>query len=783
MRTWIEPNDQLVPEEWRSEFDLSDIVTKTLLRRGFSSLQDVREFLEPDSYVPASPFDLPGMETAVDLLTRALNLQEGVCIWGDYDVDGQTATSVLQLALENLGIKTFSYVPVRATESHGINQKKLEKIIHGKRLEGGTSTIDYRSVQILLTCDTGISANSEIDYALSQGIDVIVTDHHELPPLLPKADAIINPKLLPANHPLSALPGVGVAYKLVEALYNRCDLMPNQVEEFLDLVALGIVADLALLHGDTRYLLQKGLRILRETKRPGLLEIARQAEIDLSLANEELIGYEIAPRLNAIGRLGDANKAVTLLTTKENAEARRIALEIEGMNNHRKLITNQVFQAAVSQVERDPELLKHPALILFHPDWPAGILGICASRLVERYHLPAILIQANRSEPGRGSARSIEGFNITELLQENENYLLSYGGHALAAGFSIDSSKIEDFRQSMFQSIQKLGVPSAPALYIDANISLSDLQPKLASELERLGPFGPGNPPVVLKCQNLSVILDKTIGRQAEHRLVTVSNEQNEHQKIIWWQGAGYPLPESKFDLAVTVRSTNYQGIEQLQVEWIEARTSDREISLGETARQTKYYDFRNENNPIQILENFLKNESGVIWAESDTTRLLSKHDFRFVSRIRLYPAETLIVWTIPAHPSLLHEAVERVLPEKIVLFAVSPTVDEVEMFLHQLAGMVKYVITHQNGLVAIDHLAASLAQTRESIQCGLDWLEAKGSIRQKIVNDESQISIGGKTDSEKAVLAYQRLEKMLAEVHSYRSYYKHSGIEAIFSE
>ena len=292
---------------------------------------------------------------------------------------------------------TSPCAPTKPTE---FNQPVLERIFARDIHAAHGWQPGFPPVNLLLTCDTGITSHIALEHARSQGVDVIITDHHELPDELPAALAAINPHLLPAGHPLETLPGVGVAYKLVEALHQAVGI-EQASDGFLDLAALGIVADLALQTADTRFILQRGLASLRNPARPGLLAILELAEIDPTNLNEEHIAYELAPRLNALGRLGDANLCVELLTTTDRGQARPLATQLEVLNNRRKLQTDQVFRGALAQIERDPDLASGSAIVLANPAWPAGVIGIVASRLVERFQRPAILIATPEGEAGR----------------------------------------------------------------------------------------------------------------------------------------------------------------------------------------------------------------------------------------------------------------------------------------------------------------------------------------------------------------------------------------------
>jgi single-stranded-DNA-specific exonuclease len=313
---WTEPAPVLVSSELRGVVGGHSLVAEILARRGFRSPEAALSFLDPDRYTPSHPEELPDMVIAAQRLHDAMARHERIAVWGDFDVDGQTATTLLVSTLRNLGGDVVYYIPNRLTESHGIHIESLERVL-------------AQGIRVLLTCDTGIAAHEAIAFAKTRGVSVLVTDHHDLPDELPQADALVNPKRLATGNPLRELPGVGVAYKLVE-------LLDESPERHLDLVALGIVADVAEQTGETRYLLQRGLERLRRTQRIGLQAIFEMARIDPTHLSAEHIGFGVGPRLNALGRLGDANQSVELFTTNDRGRARILAAQLEGLNAKRQ---------------------------------------------------------------------------------------------------------------------------------------------------------------------------------------------------------------------------------------------------------------------------------------------------------------------------------------------------------------------------------------------------------------------------------------------------------------
>ncbi len=357
MRKWIEPSDQTIAEGLFSLTRGSLLAARALARRGYADVRLARAFLDPDCFQPAEPGEMPGLDRAKLRLWTAMQNREHILVWGDFDVDGQTATAILVETLTELGGKVSYHIPIRAKESHGVGLNVLRELLE----------VSNDPPRLVLTCDTGISAYDAIAYANERDVDVIVTDHHELPTrhagedeieeiqeLLPLAYAIVSPRLLPQNHGLSGLPGAGVAYKLAEALYRHAGY-PGGVSKYQDLAALGIVADVALLTGETRFLLQRGLECLRGSQRVGLQAIYEMSGLVPASMTEEQIGFVLAPRLNALGRLSDANPAVELLTTKDAGRARVLAMELEGWNSQRQLMTGQVLKAAQDQIGKDTD--------------------------------------------------------------------------------------------------------------------------------------------------------------------------------------------------------------------------------------------------------------------------------------------------------------------------------------------------------------------------------------------------------------------------------------------
>ena len=745
---------------------LAPLIGQLLVQRGMTDSAAAQAFLFPDSYTPTPAEALPGLSAAADRVAQAIRAGDPICVWGDFDVDGQTSTTVLVQTIQTLGADVTYHIPVRQHESHGVNIENLARII-------------AQGAKLIVTCDTGITAHQAVEYAQDRGVDMVITDHHDLPPELPNAAAIVNPKLLPPEHPLATLAGVGVAYKLAEKLLTEARGRKTEAEprssvlgqpsELLDLVALGLVADLALLRGDTRYLVQRGLDALRNTQRLGLKTIFELAELNPAHLTEEHIGFTLGPRLNALGRLGDANPIVELLTTSDPVRARLLASQLEGLNAQRKLLCDQVYQAAEAQLRAHPELLAQPVLVLAHPQWPGGVVGIVASRLVERYGKPAILLTAQPDQPIRGSARSIEGLNITAAIAAQTELLLGFGGHPMAAGLSLEAEKLSEFRRKLGKTVEKMLGESqleAATLQIDNWLPLDEANLELAEALEMLAPFGPGNEKPKFASRGLTIKATSKLGKNQEHLKLTVEDETGASQSVLWWDGGSEELPTGKFDLAYTLRASNWRGARQAQLELVDFRVLESE-QIEVKSQQLEVVDFRNAENPREQLAAF--DFPFQLWAEGSEKKALSGRN-----RLELEPAETLVLWTTPPGPEELRAALKAVQPEKVIVFAIDPGADEFKPFLERLAGLVKYVLNQKTGQTSLAELAAATAQRAGTVRLGLDWLAKRGQVTvAERAGGQLTLTAGGASDEKAAETASNQLLSSLKESAAYRKHFQ----------
>jgi single-stranded-DNA-specific exonuclease len=782
VKEWLDPQEIAVPEPLGSAVGGHPLVAQTLVRRGFNDVAAARAFLDPDRYQPAGPEELPGMAEAIERLEQSVRQGETILVWGDFDVDGQTSTALLVSTLEDLAVRQGGlrratvrfHIPHRQRESHGIKASVLERLIG----EG---------VDLVLTCDTGVTAHESVALAQTQGVDVVITDHHDLSTSLPDAYAVVNPKLLPQEHPLRQLPGVGVAYKLAEALYDRMGY-PGEVAQYLDLVALGIVADVAVQTGDVRYLLQRGLEELRNTRRLGLQVMMELADLEAQWLTEEHIGFVLAPRMNALGRLAEASSSVEFLTTDDLSRARILASEMEGLNAQRKLLCDQITQAAEAQLERDHSLLEYGALVLSDAHWEPGVIGVVAGRLAERYQKPTILIATPAGELGRGSARSVEGCDIRAALAAHGEMLHRFGGHPMAAGLAIDAERIPEFRRALSRTVLAMrdaaGDRKVPlgSLQIDGYLPLADLSLDLVEELERLAPFGPGNPPLTLASKGLTLTSHSAIGRTGEHLQLIVEDEGGVAQRVIWWQGGGSSLPQGRFDLAYVVRASDYRGQRDVQVEWVDARSIETSTLPSPPAPTgaVDVVDYRRAPDPRGLLDRLRSQGDVQVWGEAG-----HRAEVGGLDRQELAPAKALAIWTTPPGPGELRAAVERVSPETVYLFGIDPGLDDMEGFLQRLAGLVKRALKAHGGRVRVSTLAAATAQREATVRMGLEWLASHGHVW-VLEGDEGEGEVrlveGSGTAAADLSPVTARLRESLQETAAYRAYFARADEEMLVS-
>jgi single-stranded-DNA-specific exonuclease len=742
---WQEPVKVDVPEDLLAFVGGHPMVAERLVKLGMTDIASARSFLDSSEYKTSSPFELPDVEGAVDRLDRAIRSSEPVLIWGDFDVDGQTATALLYSGLKKLGANVQYHVPLRHGEGHGIYLPRLRDWLS-------------RGIGLMITCDTGITAHESVDVAQGSGVDVIITDHHLLEETLPRAHSVINPMRLPDGHKLRDLPGVGVAYQLIAALTSSASSAQG-TDDLLDLVALGIVADVAKQTNETRYLLQRGIEMMRVTSRPGLRALLEMAEIDPLELDETDIGFGLAPRLNAQGRLSDAKDCVELLTTTDAARAQELAGQLESLNARRKLESKMIEDSAEYMLERDPSLLEYAVIVLSYPGWSGGVAGIVANRLAETWHKPVVLL-CEEGDQAFGSARSVHGVNITQALHECRDLLLKFGGHSQAAGMTLRRDDIFDFRRRVSQAVraQAPDLAEEPTLDIDGYICLPDVSLDFAADLRRLAPFGNGNPPLTLATRDLRLVRSRGLGRRRDHLELLVEDRAGNRQKVFWWNAGNAELPESRFDLACTLRISRYKGRIEPILELVDLRPiASEEIEVDSAPAQFVIEDHRGHHDPRSKLAEMLElYHDAIVWREGGA-------GIEGLSRNELKPAGTLIIWTPPPGPEEWSAALEIVKPRRLVLLDGDPVETSLESFLQRLGGLIKFVIGSRLGRTTLDQLAAATAQRTGAVRYGLMLYGHSGRLSVNLREDGSVMIEKGPTS--RSLPDRESLERLLRNV------------------
>lgn len=488
-------------ERMRRDLAVPAVIARILFNRGITDTLSARRFLNPSLDQLLDPFLLTGMSAAVARTLDALRAQEPILVYGDYDVDGVTGTAVLVRALQRLGAKASFYIPHRVEEGYGISEAGIDEAVR-------------RGVRLLISVDCGITANREVEYARRRGVEVIITDHHQPGPL-PLAVAVINPKREDCPYPFKDLSGVALGFKLADALCRAQGADPDLLWEDLDLVALGCAADIVPLVGENRVLVRHGLDRMQTTRNVGLRSLIESVGLEGRPIGTGQVVFVLAPRINAVGRMGNATEAVDLLTTADADAARRAASRLEVQNQLRREADDRTLAEALDMIEKEVDIERDCAIVLASETWHPGVIGIVASRIVEKVQLPTVLIALN-GRHGKGSARSIPGFDLYGALCRCRGGLSAFGGHKYAAGLTIDRAQVEAFRQTFQQAVREMLAPDGltPKITVDEELSLGQVDDRLIGMLREFAPFGPQNMRPVLVSRGVEVVgSPATVGR------------------------------------------------------------------------------------------------------------------------------------------------------------------------------------------------------------------------------------------------------------------------------
>ncbi|MBD1858971.1 MULTISPECIES: single-stranded-DNA-specific exonuclease RecJ [Leptolyngbya] len=559
-RWYIHPDQSDRAIQLALETNRSPLLTQVLLNRGLETFEDIQEFLDPQQELPSALEDFPDLAVSLELLINAINDKTRIAICGDYDADGMTSTALLLRALRYLGGRVDYAIPSRMSEGYGINTRIVEEFYE----EG---------VGIILTVDNGIAAHQPIERARELGLTIIVTDHHDLPPELPNANAILNPKLIAEESPYRSMAGVGVAYVLALCLAQSFGQTRELQNSLLELFTLGTIADLAPLTGVNRRWVKRGLQLLPKSKMAGI-----QALIQIAgLSNEknlkpEAIGFRLGPRINAIGRIGDPQVVIELLVTDDDGVALEQAMKCEIENKRRQQLCEQIEKEAIEYYEDSSfDAKADRVLLLVKRDWHHGVIGIVASRLVERYGVPVFIGTYEDDDHIRGSARSIPEFNVFEALEFCKDLMLKSGGHKAAGGFSFKADRLDEIRDRLRTFAHQSLKPEhlKPLVTVDVEADLTQIDLALHAQLDVLHPCGMENPEPVFWTPNVLVTEQRRIGKG--HIKLVLESAGQKVNAIAWRWGEYFPLP-SPLDVAYRVKSNEWNNQVSVQLEVLGVR-------------------------------------------------------------------------------------------------------------------------------------------------------------------------------------------------------------------
>ena len=479
--------------------NVPESIARLLAIRGISSFENAKQFFRPSLNELYDPFLMKDMDRASERLSLAIRSNEKVLVYGDYDVDGTTATAIVYSFLKEFGVVVDYYIPHRFKEGYGINPE-------------GVQYAHEMGAQVIVSVDCGITAIDEAEEIKALGMDLIICDHHTVGAALPNAYAVLDPKREDCSYPFDGLSGAGVGFKLVQATLARLGLPAKEAYDYLDLLAVSIASDIVPIIDENRILMWAGLERLRTNPRVGIQALMNLIRVPQAELDTKKIVFSIGPRINAAGRMGDASTAVKLLIAKDEPEANLMARELEGINAKRRDTDTTTMNEAVEQIEEQLNMDRISALVLFNPDWHLGVIGIVASRLVDQYHRPAIMLSEVDGKI-KGSARSIRGFNIYEAIRECDDLLEQFGGHEYAAGLTLKDGVLKEFRKRMnSKAVEKLSGSSFEAeLLVDAEINLAEIDGKFWKLLHQFQPFGPANTKPLFTSKALSAVGVPTI--------------------------------------------------------------------------------------------------------------------------------------------------------------------------------------------------------------------------------------------------------------------------------
>ena len=552
-------SDEKLVDEICERYNLNKVIGKIIVNRHVVNDEDVRIFITPTRDDFHNPFLFKGMDIAVERIIKAIKNKEKILIYGDYDVDGITSTTVLKKYLMDRGISVDTYIPNRLHEGYGLNKNAI-------------NTIKERNIDLIITVDCGISAIEEVDYAVRLGMDIIVTDHHEVGEKLPNALAVIDAKRKDNTYPFRALAGVGVVFKLIQALSIKLEIKPEEYLKYLDLVCVGTISDIVPLEGENRTIAKLGLMLIKVTRNLGLRELIKSSgykEID-----SNTISFGVAPRINACGRMGHEEEALKLFLADDLESATKITKELNEYNTLRQSTEKAIYEDAVQQIEKN-HLDENNSIVLGGKGWHHGVIGIVSSKVTDKYYKPSILLSFE-DNIAKGSGRSVPGFDLYEGLAKCEDLLEKYGGHSMAVGLTLKKENLENFKERFEQIAKEKNIKElVPIIYIDDELKLKDINMDLVKSISILEPFGEANKVPLFLIRNLKIDSIRALS-EGRHLKLTLRDE-NFVINAIGFE-LGYLAEEyrigDRIDVVGTLEINSFNGFSSIQINMKDIRKS-----------------------------------------------------------------------------------------------------------------------------------------------------------------------------------------------------------------
>ena len=548
----IYETDENKINEIQEKYQLNKLLATILVNRNITEKEDIRLFLQPTRKDFHNPFLITDMKKAVERIMEAIQNQEKVTIYGDYDVDGITSITVLKSFLQDRGLEVATYIPNRLEEGYGLNREAIRKIVNN-------------GCQVMITVDCGISALDEIEYANSLGIETIVTDHHEPGKELPHAFAVIDNKRKDSNYPFRELAGVGVVFKLIQAIGITLGLKEEEYLKYLDIVCIGTISDIVPLVNENRVIAKLGLMLICQTRNVGLRSIIHSS--GYQKIDSTSISFGIAPRINACGRMGKAEEALELLLSKNINQVNELTQRLNEHNRIRQETEKSIFENAIKQIEKE-HLQENNAIIVGGENWHHGVIGIVSSKITEMYFKPSILLSFEENGIGKGSGRSIPGFDLHEALMQCTDTIEKFGGHSMAVGIAVQKDKFIKFREKFEQIASKANIDEiVPVIQVDSKIDVKDINKEMVESLKQLEPFGEGNRMPIFMFKNLKIDSIRALS-EGKHLKLTLKDNNTIINSIGF--NLGYLAEEyrigDKIDVVGVLEINSFNGVESLQI-------------------------------------------------------------------------------------------------------------------------------------------------------------------------------------------------------------------------